>query len=59
MDLNIGFKAIHMPMDFDGDKDYDLFVSESGAYIEDGIFYFENISGNVEMLVLRRGMKVS
>ncbi len=59
VDLDAGFKVLPMPMDFDGDGDYDLLVSESGAYIEAGIFYFENISGNVDKPVFRRGMKVS
>jgi len=59
VDLDAGFKSLPMPMDFDGDGDYDLLISESGAYVEAGIFYFENISGNVEMPVFRRGMKVS
>jgi hypothetical protein len=48
-----------MPMDFDGDGDYDLVLSESGAYAEAGIFYFENISGIVDMPVFRRGEKIS
>ena len=47
MYLNAGFKAIHMPMDFDGDEDDDLFVSESGAYIEAGFFILKIL---VEML---------
>ena len=59
VDLDAGFKAVPMPLDFDGDGDYDLLISESGSYTESGIFYFENISGNVEMPVFRRGPKVS
>jgi hypothetical protein len=59
VDLDVGFKAVPMPMDFDGDGDIDLLISESGSYAESGIFYFENISGNVPMPVFRRGMKVS
>lgn len=59
VDLDAGFKAVPMPMDFDGDGDYDLLVSESGCYAESGIFYFENISGDAEMPVFRRRMKVS
>lgn len=59
VDLDAGFKALPMPMDFDNDGDYDLLISESGSYTESGIFYFENISGNVEMPVFRRRMKVS
>ncbi len=59
VDLDAGFKALPMPMDFDGDGDTDLLISESGSYAESGIFYFENISGNVEMPVFRRAMKVS
>jgi len=59
VDLDAGFKAVPMPLDFDGDGDYDLLVSESGCYAESGIFYFENITGNVDMPVFRRGPKVS
>jgi len=59
VDLDAGFKVLPMPMDFDGDGDFDLVLSESGAYTEAGIFYFENISGNVEMPVFRRGAKIS
>lgn len=59
VDLDAGFKAVPMPMDFDGDGDIDLLISESGAYAESGIFYFENISGKSEMPIFRRGMKVS
>jgi len=59
VDLDAGFKAVPMPMDFDGDGDLDLLISESGCYAESGIFYFENISGDVEMPVFRRRMKVS
>lgn len=59
VDLDAGFKAVPMPMDFDGDGDLDLLISESGSYTESGIFYFENISGNTEMPVFRRRMKVS
>lgn len=59
VDLDVGFKSIPMPMDFDGDGDLDLLVSESGSYAESGVFYFENISGAVEMPVFRHGMQVS
>lgn len=59
VDLDVGFKGIPMPMDFDDDGDYDLLISESGSYAEAGIFYFENIRGNVDMPIFRRGMKVS
>ncbi len=59
VDLDVGFKSVPMPMDFDGDGDIDLLVSESGSYAESGVFYYENISGNVEMPVFRYGMRVS
>jgi len=59
VDLDVGFKSVPMPMDFDGDGDYDLLVSESGSYVEAGVFYFENISGNVDMPIFRCGMKIS
>lgn len=59
VDLDVGFKSVPMPMDFDGDGDLDLLVSESGSYAESGVFYFENISGNVEMPVFRYGMRIN
>ena len=59
VDLDAGFKAVPLPIDFDSDGDYDLLISESGSYTESGIFYFENISGNQGMPVFRRRMKVS
>lgn len=59
VDLDAGFKDIPMPMDFDGDGDYDLLISESGAYAEAGVYYFENISGNIDEPVFRYGMRVS
>jgi len=59
VDVDAGFKAVPMPLDFDGDGDYDLLISESGCYAESGIFYFENISGDGDMPIFRRGPKVS
>lgn len=59
VDLDVGFKSVPMPMDFDGDGDYDLLVSESGAYAEAGVFYFENISGNIDKPVFRHRMRLS
>lgn len=59
VDLDVGFKSVPMPMDFDGDGDLDLLVSESGSYAESGVYYFENISGNVERPTFRYGMRVS
>ncbi|GAA5224763.1 FG-GAP repeat domain-containing protein [Membranihabitans marinus] len=59
VDLDVGFKSVPMPMDFDGDGDIDLLVSASGAYMECGVFYFENISGNVDMPIYRAGEKLS
>lgn len=59
VDLDAGFKAVPMPMDFDGDGDLDLLISESASYTESGIFYFENLSGNVPLPLFRRRMKVS
>jgi len=59
VDLDVGFKSVPMPMDFDGDGDLDLLVSESGSYAESGVYYFENVSGNVEMPTFKYGMRVS
>ena len=49
VDLDVGFKSVPMPMDFDGDGDIDLLLSQSGSYVESGIFYYENISGNLDL----------
>ncbi len=59
VDLDVGFKSVPLPMDFDGDGDCDILVSESGSYAECGVFYFENISGNVEMPIFRHSMQIS
>jgi len=59
VDLDVGFKSDPLPMDFDGDGDYDLLISESSSYTESGVFYFENISGNQDFPIFRYGMKVS
>ena len=59
VDLDVGFKSVPMPMDFDGDGDLDLLMSESGSYTESGVFYFENISGNIDNPVFRYGMRVN
>ncbi len=59
VDLDVGFKSIPLPLDFDGDGDFDLLVSETGSYVEAGVFYFENISGNVDMPLFREGVRVS
>lgn len=59
VDLDVGFKSVPMPMDFDGDGDNDLLISESGAYAEAGVFYFENISGNIDAPIFRQGAKIS
>lgn len=59
VDLDVGFKSVPMPMDFDGDGDNDLLISESGAYAEAGVFYFENISGNIDAPIFRQGDKIS
>ncbi len=59
VDLDVGFKADPMPMDFDGDGDLDLLVSESGAYTEAGVYYFENITGPVTMPLFRYHGRIS
>ncbi len=59
VDLDVGFKSVPLPMDFDGDGDLDLLISASGSYVESGIFYFENISGNVDHPVFRQGQRLS
>ncbi len=59
VDLDVGFKSVPMPMDFDVDEDYGLITSQSCSYVESGMFCFENISGNVDMPVFRYNGRVS
>lgn len=59
VDLDVGFKSVPLAMDFDGDGDLDLLISASGSYVESGIFYYENISGNVNNPVFRQGQRLS
>ncbi len=59
VDLDVGFKSVPMPMDFDGDGDIDLLISAAGSYMESGVFYFENISGNGDSPIFRHGAKIS
>ncbi|CAG5003762.1 hypothetical protein DYBT9275_03224 [Dyadobacter sp. CECT 9275] len=58
VDLDVGFKSIPLPMDFDGDGDMDLLMVSTGSYAEVGVFYFENISGNVDNPIFRAGEEV-
>ncbi len=57
-DLDVGFKSTPLPMDFDGDGDMDLLMVSTGSYVEVGVFYFENISGNVDNPVFHAGEEV-
>ena len=59
VDLDVGFKSVPLPMDFDGDGDLDLLVSETGSYVEAGVFYFENVGGTADSPIFRPGVRLS
>ncbi len=44
--LGVGLWAWPLPMDFDNDGDMDLLVSSAGSYPFNGLYYFENKTGN-------------
>ncbi len=46
-DLGVGLWAWPLPVDFDQDGDMDLVVSSSGSYPYNGIYLFENVSGEI------------
>lgn len=46
VDLGVGLWPWPLPMDFDQDGDMDLLVSSAGYYPYNGLYFFENTSGD-------------
>ena len=46
VDLGVGLWPWPLPMDFDQDGDMDLLVSSAGYYPYNGLYFFENASGD-------------
>jgi len=56
--LGVGLWGWPLPTDYDGDGDYDLLVScPDKPY--NGIYFFENSEGNVQMPVFKPGIRIS
>jgi len=57
-DLGVGLWATPMPVDFDGDGDYDLLCSTPDKPYN-GVYFFENVSGNVDWPVFKPAVRLS
>jgi len=58
VDLGVGLWGWPLPTDYDGDGDYDLLVScPDKPY--NGIYFFENTEGNVQMPIFKPGIRIS
>lgn len=58
VDLGVGLWAWPIPMDFDGDGDLDLVVvCPDKPY--NGVWFFENVSGNVKLPVFKPARRIS
>ena len=58
VDLGVGLWAWPLPMDFDQDGDLDLVVSCPDVPYK-GLYFFENVEGNVEMPVFKPGKRLA
>jgi VCBS repeat protein len=58
VDLGVGLWAWPLPLDFDGDGDNDLLVNTQDKPYN-GLYYFENTSGNVKYPVFKPGVRIS
>jgi hypothetical protein len=54
VDLGVGLWAYPLPVDFDGDGDHDLLVASPDVPYN-GIYFFENVEGNVKYPVFKPG----
>ncbi|MEM7372337.1 MAG: VCBS repeat-containing protein [Bacteroidota bacterium] len=57
VDLGVGLWAWPLPMDYDQDGDWDLVISCPDVPY-DGIYFFENPDGDVEMPVFKPGKRI-
>jgi hypothetical protein len=57
VDLGVGLWAWPVPIDFDGDDDFDLVVSCPDVPSK-GLWFFENITGNVKMPIFTTGVRI-
>ena len=58
VDLGVGLWAWPLPTDYDNDGDYDLLVSCNDKPYN-GIYFFENVEGNVKMPLFKPGVRIS
>lgn len=58
VDLGVGLWASPMPVDFDGDGDNDLLCATADKPYN-GIYFFENTTGNVDWPVFKAGVRLS
>ena len=58
VDLGVGLWAMPLPMDFDGDGDNDLVVA-TRCKPDNGIYFFENTSGDVRFPIFKPGIRLS
>ena len=57
VDLAVGLWAQPLPMDFDGDGDYDM-VAATNDVPSNGIYFFENVEGDVPDPVFKAGRRI-
>jgi len=57
VDLGVGLWVSPLPMDYDGDGDYDLVLSCTDVPYN-GLYFFENPGGDVKTPVFRPGVKI-
>ncbi len=58
VDLGVGLWASPMPVDYDGDGDYDLLCATADKPYN-GIYFFENATGNVDWPVFKPAVRLS
>jgi hypothetical protein len=58
VDLGVGLWASPMPVDYDGDGDFDLLCATADKPYN-GIYFFENASGNVEWPIFKPAVRLS
>ena len=58
VDLGVGLWGQPFPVDFDGDGDHDLLVATADVP-SNGIYFFENVSGDVKFPVFKAGVRLA